>query len=65
MTPSPFARRNADLMRAERRDSLIGAGHLLAAGIVALSFLALVRLALLTALAVPDIIARSAAVAAW
>lgn len=65
MSPSPFAHRNAAMIRAERRDRITGAAHLIAAGLLALGLFALARAALLTAVALPEIIARSAAAAAW
>jgi hypothetical protein len=62
---SPFTRINAQTIRAERREALARWGHLIAAAVLTLALFALVRAGFLTALAWPDIAARSAALAAW
>ncbi len=62
---SPFTRINAEAIRAERRITLARWGHLITAAVLALALFALGRAAFLTALALPEIAARSAALAAW
>lgn len=62
---SPFARLNAATMREERRQSLARLGALATLIIVAAAIVVLVLAGYATALALPEIVARSAAEAAW
>ncbi len=65
MTPSPFARLNAETLRAEGRARRIGIGATALAGLIALALVLIAHMGLQLALHLPDIIATSAARSAW
>lgn len=65
MTPSPFARLNAATLRADRRATRAGITATAFAALLALALILTAHMALQLALHMPDIIAESAARAAW
>jgi hypothetical protein len=65
MTPSPFARLNAETLRADRRISRAGITATAMAGLIALALVLIAHMGLQLALHLPDIIATSAARAVW
>jgi hypothetical protein len=65
MTPSPFARINAETLRADGRADRIGIGAMALAALLALGLVLIAHMGLQLALHLPDIIATSAAKAAW
>lgn len=65
MTPSPFARLNAETLRAEGRARRVGIGAAALAALIALALLLIAHMGLQLALHMPDIIATSAARSAW
>lgn len=65
MTPSPFARLNAATLRADRRRTGAGIVATAVATLIALALVLIAHMALQLALHLPDIIAESAARAAW
>jgi hypothetical protein len=65
MTPSPFARLNADTLRADRRITRAGIAATAMAALIALALVLIAHMGLQIALHLPDIIATSAARAAW
>lgn len=65
MTPSPFARLNAKAMRADARASATGLAATAIVALIALALVLIAHMGLQLALHLPDIIATSAAKAAW
>lgn len=67
MTPSPFARLNAETLRADGRARRIGIGigATALAALIALALVLIAHMGLQLALHLPDIIATSAARSAW
>ena len=65
MTPSPFARLNAATLRADRRRVWSAVSATALAALIALALVLIAHMGLQLALHLPDIIATSAARAAW
>lgn len=65
MTRSPFARVNAATICADRRQARTGLAAVATLAVLALGLLMLAHMGLQLALDLPDILAQSAARAAW